>query len=164
MAAARVRNRPGVSEIGRAQTGLRKEVKTMKKLLFTSLAIAVGVLADANAVAVAAVTRQVAIVHVQKGCHVWSAGATRTASLNLTLHRGDRVAVVNQDLDMHRLVQVAGPAIAPEPFMMMNQRVVLHFTKAGLYRFHTRVADMRGMPKAKTIGPDNKLVLTIRVT
>jgi hypothetical protein len=33
-----------------------------------------------------------------------------------------------------------------------------------VYRFHTRVADMRGMPEVKTIGPDNKLLLTVRVT
>lgn len=104
------------------------------------------------------------IVHVTKGCHVWSVGAKRTANLSLTLHRGATLAVVNQDLDMHRLVQVSGPKTKTGPFLMMNQRVLLRFAKAGLYRFHTRVADMRGMPKAKTIGPDNKLVLTVRAS
>jgi plastocyanin len=80
------------------------------------------------------------------------------------LHSGDTVAVVNQDLDMHQLVQVSGPSTKTGPFMMMNQRVSIRFTKAGVYRFHTRVADMRGMPEAKTIGPDNKLVLTVHVS
>ena len=65
---------------------------------------------------------------------------------------------------MHKLVQVSGPSIKTGPFMMMNQRVSLRFPQAGLYRFHTRVADMRGMPEVKTIGPDHKLVLIIRVT
>ncbi len=136
----------------------------MKKLLVTLLAVAAGAFIVANAGATGAATKRVAIVHVQKGCHVWSLGATNTASLSLSLHQGDRLAVVNQDLDMHKLVQVAGPPTNAGAFMMMNQRVSLRFTKVGLYRFHTRVADMRGMPEAKTIGPDNKLVLTVRVS
>jgi hypothetical protein len=136
----------------------------MKRLFFTLLAVAAGAFIVANTVAAGAVTKRVAIVHVQKGCHVWSVGATRTASLRLSLHKGDKVAVVNQDLDMHKLVQLSGPPTNAGAFMMMNQRVSLRFTKVGLYRFHTRVADMRGMPEAKTIGPDNKLVLTVRVS
>lgn len=136
----------------------------MKKLLVTLLAVAASAFLVANTLAAGAVTKRVSIVHTQKGCHVWSVGATQTASLHLTLHRGARLAVVNLDLDMHKLVQVSGPPTTAGPFMMMNQRVLVRFTKAGLYRFHTRVADMRGMPEAKTIGPDNKLVLTIRVS
>jgi hypothetical protein len=136
----------------------------MKRLLFTIAAVAAGAFIVANTVAAGAATKRVAIVHVQKGCHVWSVGSTRTARLTLSLQRGDRLAVVNQDLDMHKLVQVNGPATNTAAFMMMNERVSLVFTKVGLYRFHTRVADMRGMPEAKTIGPDNKLVLTVRVS
>jgi hypothetical protein len=136
----------------------------MKKLLFTLLAVAVGAFVVANGLAAGTATKRVTIVHVTKGCHVWSVGAKRTANLSLTLHRGATLAVVNQDLDMHRLVQVSGPKTKTGPFLMMNQRALLRFAKAGLYRFHTRVADMRGMPKAKTIGPDNKLVLTVRAS
>jgi hypothetical protein len=136
----------------------------MKKLLFTLLAVGAGVLIIANTVAAGAVTKRVAIVHVQKGCHVWSVGATRTASLRVSLHIGDRLTVVNQDIDMHKLIQVSGPKTNVGAFMMMNQRVLLRFTRVGVYRFHTRVADMRDMPEVKTIGPDNKLVLTVRVS
>jgi hypothetical protein len=137
----------------------------MKKLLLTLLAVVVaGGFVVANTLAAGAVTKRVTIVHVQKGCHVWSVGTTRAASVRLSLGKGAKLLVVNQDLDMHELVQVSGPSIKTGPFMMMNQRVSLRFTKTGLYRFHTRVADMRGMPEVKTIGPDHKLVLTIRVT
>jgi hypothetical protein len=136
----------------------------MKRLLLTLLAVAVGAFVVANGLAAGTGTKRVTIVHVKKGCHVWSVGAKRTASLRLTLHRGGTLAVVNQDLDMHKLVQVAGPKLKTGPFLMMNQKVLLRFGKAGLYRFHTRVADMRGMPEAKTTGPDNKLVLTIRAS
>jgi hypothetical protein len=136
----------------------------MKKLLFTLLAVAAGVFVLTNGLAAGAATKRVAIVHVQKGCHVWSVGVTRTASVRVTLHRGATLAVVNQDIDMHKLAQVSGPTTKTGPFMMMNQRVLLRFAKTGLYRFHTRVADMRDMPEVKTIGPDNKLVLTVRVS
>ena len=136
----------------------------MKKLLFALLVVVACGVIVVNAIASGAVAKRVAIVHVQKGCHVWSLGATRTVTLSLSLRKGDTLAVVNQDLDMHRLVQVSGPSTKTGPFLMMNQRVSVHFTKAGLYRFHTRVADMRGMPKAETIGPDNKLLLTVRVS
>src|SRR6266508_5464409 len=136
----------------------------MKKLLFTLLAVAVGAFVVADGLAAGTATKRVTIVHVTKGCHVWSVGAKRTANLRLTLHQGGTLAVVNQDLDMHRLVQVSGPKTTTGPFLMMNQPVLLRVAKAGLYRFHTRVADMGGMPKAKTIGPDNKLVLTVRAS
>jgi len=46
----------------------------------------------------------------------------------------------------------------------MSQRILIRFAKAGVYRFHTGVADIRNMPTAKTIGPDNKLVLTVVAT
>ncbi len=91
-------------------------------------------------------------------------GSDADDNLRLSLHHGATLAVLNQDLDMHKLVQVSGPRTKTGPFLMMNQRVLLRFTKAGLYRFRTRIADMRGMPEAKTIGPDNKLVLTVRVS
>ncbi len=136
----------------------------MKKLLFTLLAVAVGAFVVTNGLAAGTATKRVTIVHVKKGCHVWSLGATRTTNLRLSLHHGATLAVLNQDLDMHKLVQVSGPRTKTGPFLMMNQRVLLRFTKAGLYRFRTRIADMRGMPEAKTIGPDNKLVLTVRVS
>src|SRR5262245_60655322 len=136
----------------------------MNRLLLIPLAVVVGVLISASAAGAATATKHVAIVHVQKGCHVWMVGgAPTTPTLRLSLHRCDTLGVVNQDLDMHKLVEVSGPSASTGPFLMMGQRVALRFTKAGRYRFHTRVADVRGMPKAKTVGPDNNLALTVSV-
>jgi hypothetical protein len=139
-------------------------VSAVKKLLFMLAAVAAGVFVVANALAAGPTTKRAAIVHVEKGCHMWSFGPTTKASLTLSLKKGDRLVVVNHDLDMHKLVQVAGPPTSTGAFMMMHQQVSFVLAKVGLYRFHTRVADMRGMPQAKTIGPDNKLVLTVRVS
>jgi plastocyanin len=136
----------------------------MKKTLLALLIAAAGVLIVASVGAAgAANTKRVTIMHVQKGCHVWSAGTTRTASLRVSLKVGDKLTVLNQDVDMHKLVRVSGPWINTGAFMMTSQSATLRFAKVGLYRFHTRVADMRGMPEMETIGPDNGLVLTILV-
>ena len=136
----------------------------MKKLLFAVIALALAALPGGNGLASGTATRSVAIVHVKKGCHVWSVGTKRSADVRLVIARGSTVTVLNHDLDMHRLVQVAGPKIKTGPFMGMHEKVVLRFTEAGHFIFHTRAADMRGMPATETIGPDNKLVLTIHAS
>ena len=136
----------------------------MKRLVLAFLAAIVGGLLVADALAAGAATKRVAIVHVQKGCHVWTAGAVKAPSVSVSVHTGSTLTVVNQDIDMHKLVQVAGPAVNAGPFLQTSQHVSLRFMKTGVYRFHTRVADMRGMPEVKTIGPDNQLVLTVRAS
>ena len=133
----------------------------MKKLLITVAALAA--LLGGSGLASGAATKRVSIVHVEQGCHVWSVGTTRSADLRLMLERGTTLTVLNHDVDMHRLVQAAGPKIETGSFMAAHGQVVLRFRKAGHYVFRTRVADMRGAPDVETIGPDNKLVLAVHV-
>lgn len=104
------------------------------------------------------------IRHVQRGCHVWTTGTRSDPTARVTLRRGGRLTVVNQDLDMHRVVQTAGTRVATGRLMMMNQRTTLVFRRPGVYRFETRIAEMPGMTEVKTVGPDwlLRLVVTIR--
>lgn len=104
------------------------------------------------------------IRHVQRGCHVWATGTRSDPTARVTLRRGGRLTVVNQDIDMHRIVQTAGTRIATGRLMMMNQRTTLLFSRAGVYRFQTRTAEMAGMPEMETMGPDwlLRLVVTVR--
>jgi len=136
----------------------------MRRVLALSLglAAAVAVLA-ANAFGSPAATRTITIVHVTRGCHSWKVNAHVSPSAALTLRRGATLRVVDQDVDAHRLVQLAGPKIRLGGAMMMNHGKTLVFQKAGLYRFTTRVVEMAGMPEVKTIGPDHTLLLTVRV-
>lgn len=136
----------------------------MTKLLLAIVSVALATLPVTDGLAADSATRSVAIVHVTKGCHVWSVGTKRSVHLRLMISRGDSVTVRNHDLAMHRLTQVAGPKIKTGPFMSMHQRVTLRFTKPGHYAFRTRAANMHGMPEPETSGPDNKLVLTIHVS
>ena len=79
------------------------------------------------------------------------------------MRHGGRLTILNQDVDFHRVVQLAGPRIATGSRMMMNASVRLRFTKSGLYRFKTVTSEMPGMMDMKTVGPDYQLLLTVRV-
>jgi hypothetical protein len=137
----------------------------MRRLPFVVVAVAVlAVRQGGNSPAAGPPARSVAIVHVKRGCHVWSVSGKRSPDLRLLIRRGSTLTVLNHDLDMHRLVQVAGPTIETGPSMGRHERVLLRFRKSGHYAFRTRVADMPGMPEVETIGPDNALVLAIHVS
>lgn len=106
---------------------------------------------------------ELTIQHVQKGCHVWSDGSRRAASMRLKLSRGARLRILDQDIDPHGLVQVAGPKLAFRGHMMMGQSQTITFTKPGLYQLKSKVVEMGPMMEVKTIGPDNTLRLTVSV-
>jgi plastocyanin len=106
---------------------------------------------------------QLTILHVQKGCHVWSNGTTQTATMRLTMKPGQMLQIMNQDIDRHRMMQLSGPAMVLGGPMATGQAESLTFTEPGTYRFDTKSSEMKGMPEAATIGPDNTLRLTVIV-
>jgi len=106
---------------------------------------------------------QLTIIHVQKGCHVWSNGTAQMATMRLTMKPGQMLRIMNQDLDMHRMMQLSGPAMMLGGPMKQGQAQSLSFTKPGTYRFDTKVLPMKGMPEVETTGPDNTLKLTVTV-
>jgi plastocyanin len=119
----------------------------------------------AGAASAAGASRSVMIVHVQRGCHVWStAGAGQTPALRLVVKPGTTLAVRNMDVDNHALREVAGPMMRFDRMpLRMNAATSLTFAKAGTYRFTTRTSDgaMGAMP---TSGPDNHLRMTVVVS
>jgi hypothetical protein len=106
---------------------------------------------------------QLRIIHVQRGCHVWTNGKRQASRVRMTFHRNARLTILNLDLDGHKLIQKAGPALRLGGTMMMNHRASLVFRKAGVYKFVTQSVEMPGMPEVETTGPDNLLTLTIKV-
>jgi hypothetical protein len=104
------------------------------------------------------------IQHVLKGCHVFANGSRQAASMRLSLKPGARLRIVDQDIDPHGLVQLAGPRLNYEGHMMMGQRQTITFTKPGVYRLRNKVVEMGKMATIKTIGPDNVLLLTVTVS
>ena len=107
---------------------------------------------------------QVTIVHVQKGCHVWSDAGKQMTAMHLTMHTGQMLKVMNQDVDMHRMMELSGPTMMSLGGPMAQGKTdALTFTKPGTYVFDTKVSPMQGMPEVETTGPDNNLKLTVTV-
>ena len=123
-----------------------------------------GMMTAAVATAVPA-TEKLTIQHVLRGCHVWSNGTTTAALMRLHLKPGQRLTILNDDVDdAHQMLQFAGPMhMRMGGPLMMSHGVTLTFMKKGVYRLGTKTVAMPGSMAFKTIGPDNKLRLVVTV-
>ncbi|SRR6266542_911655 len=109
-------------------------------------------------------TVNLTIQHVQKGCHVWSNGKTTGAMMRLHLTPGQKLSVLDMDVDAHQMMQFSGPTrLHMGGPMMMNHSRTMTFTNKGIYRLGTKTVEMKGAMDVKTIGPDNKLRLVVTV-
>jgi hypothetical protein len=129
----------------------------------------------------------VQIRHQTAGCHTWSAnGSPFRAALSLTLARGGKLTITDNDVMPHQLVRLSGPRVAyslVSPGSMMGGSMMgtlkapyasgmmphigaalrVTFARAGVYTFKT-IAGEDYMKGVKTTGADNvlKLVVTVR--
>jgi plastocyanin len=155
-----------------AQKFKRRKEQAMKRLIVILAGLAL--LASLAAGGLAATTKapqsaKINIRHQMRGCHTWSVnGGTYRATLSTSLARGGTITFTNNDVMPHKLVKTSGPAInfAGKPNMNhMSASVKVTFTKAGVYKLTTKAGEdyayMKGM---KTIGEDNVLRLTVRVS
>ena len=165
----------------------------MKPATTTLAALGVGALLAMGApAALATPAATLTISHQLRGCHAWSldGGRDRVAQ-TLHLRRGSTLAVVDYDVMPHRLLQLAGPSVrmrnlpassgmpmmgpgtsgmpmmgsqSAGPGMMngMGAATRVAFARPGVYRFTTRPGEDY-MAGVKTIGPDNRLRLTVVV-
>ena len=136
-----------------------------RALLFAALAAALVLPLGASAHGSATLT----IRHQLRGCHTWSVnGGAYKASQSITLHRGDALTVIDNDIMPHKLVQVSGPTLrlpASASMHRMGASTRVVFAKTGVYKFTTKAGeDYAAMAKMKTIGEDNVLKLTVRVS
>jgi plastocyanin len=110
---------------------------------------------------------KVLIRHQLHGCHSWSVnGGAFRAAQQVRVAGPGTVTFVNRDVMPHRLIQKSGPAVkyVGNPNMAhMAASVTVKFSKAGTYRFGTKVGEdyMKGV---KTIGEDNVLRLKVVVS
>lgn len=115
-------------------------------------------------VAVTPKASTLSIVHVQRGCHVWSNGTRSGPQMRTMLAAGGTLRITDEDVDPHKLIQVAGPKVMLGKAMMSGDVAQISFPTKGVYKFTTRTLEMPGMAEVKTIGPDNHLMLTVDVT
>jgi len=136
----------------------------MRRLLIPCVLVALGVSA---APALASPTVRVTIIHFVRGCHVWGTvdsqplGPTRT----IAVHRGTRLQIrVNCPMAFD-FTQVAGPQIdlgASRTYPGTVRTIV--FAHPGVYRFQAVNVQSSTDAGLQTIGSDNVLVLTVRVS
>lgn len=107
--------------------------------------------------------RKLMIVHVQRGCHVWSNGKT---TMRIHLRPGQRLSIMNMDVDAHQLLRFYGTMDMAKHMgrpMSMNHGMTVSFAKKGVYRLGTTTVEMPGRMEVETIGPDNSLRLVVTV-
>jgi hypothetical protein len=108
------------------------------------------------------------IRHQVRGCHSWSFNNVRwTATQSITLARGARLTVVDNDVMPHTLVQLTGPKthLATPAMRKMGARAQVTFPAKGVYVLGTKPGeDYPAMRAMKTVGEDNVLRLIVTVT
>jgi hypothetical protein len=150
----------------------------MKRLLIILAGLSVGIGLTAGVAmtgttknqqaAKAPVKSTITIRHQMRGCHAWSInGSAYRAAQKTTLARRGTITFFDNDVMSHKLVKTSGPAVRyyGNPAMRhMSASVRVKFAKAGVYKFTTKAGeDYPGMAM-KTIGEDNVLRLTVRVS
>jgi hypothetical protein len=137
------------------------------RLLVPVLVVAAAVASSAAASRVVHVT----IRHQTVGCHAWSIdnGPFR-AALAVAVPARSAIEFTNDDLMVHRLVQVSGPRLALPPALVPGTfhhpgggNATLVFTRPGTYVLRT-VDTPAGPNEPPTTGPDNALRLTVHVS
>jgi hypothetical protein len=138
-------------------------MREVKRLAFVLAAGAAGLLAPA---AVASPTVRMAIVHVVQGCHVWGTvvsqplGPTRTIALKRGAHLQIRInCPMSFDFS-----QLSGPKLqlgSPRTYAGTARTIV--FARAGVYRLKAVNVESSEQMGMSTLGPDNVLLLTVRV-
>ena len=145
----------------------------MKRLfiILTGLSVCVGLTASIAMTGTnnqSATKASVTIRHQTRGCHSWSINrGTSRASLTTTLACGGTIRFVNNDVMPHKLIKTSGPAVryVGNPSMrQMSASVSVKLAKAGTYRFTTKAGEDYPGIHVKTIGEDNVLRLTVKVS
>jgi hypothetical protein len=138
---------------------------TSQKLAMPQMSGGISAMSSGTTASASLATRKLTIQHVRKGCHVWSDGRTTGPMMRLHLKPGQKLSILDQDVDAHQMMQLAGPMhLRMGGPMMTNRGMTLAFTKKGVYRLGTKTVEMPGMAMdVETVGPDNNLRLLVTV-
>jgi len=135
----------------------------MKKLAVTVILTAVAFIAP---VAAASPTVRLTIMHFVQGCHVWGTNDSKPLGPRHTvkLTRGSKLVIRDNCPMSFDFSQVAGPKLNlgnPRTYPGTTRTFV--FRKIGLYRLKAVNVETSEQQGLQTLGPDNTLVLTVRV-
>jgi hypothetical protein len=130
------------------------------------LCLVLGVAVVGAPTAAASPTVRLAIIHVMRGCHIWGKadstplGATRT----ITVKRGTRLQIRDNCPMAFDVVQIAGRklALGPTRWQPGTSHTLVFFVR-GVFKLRAKNVQSSEEMGLATLGPDNTLVLTIRV-
>jgi len=135
-------------------------------LIGLAAALAAFAMATGGAAAASSTVR-LTIVHVVQGCHVWGDvnGNALGPSRTLTVKRGTAVSIrINCPMSFD-FVQLAGPKLALGASLTHAGTVrTLVFARRGVYKLQATNVESSEQMGMTTLGPDNTLVLTVRVS
>ncbi|MGZ4334398.1 MAG: hypothetical protein ACXVRJ_09030 [Gaiellaceae bacterium] len=119
----------------------------------------------AFAVATPSKTVRLQIIHTFRGCHVWQSNHDLGPASTLRLKRGDRVQLrVSCPMDF-KLTQVRGPRLPPgDPVFHTGTSRTIVFAKKGVYVLSAVNLQSSAEMGLQTLGADNSLTLTVRVS
>src|ERR1043165_3857892 len=123
----------------RAHMSWKKQIRRLP----AALPAAGGALFVATAAAHGAAAT-ITIRHQMHGCHAWSLNnAAYKPSLSIQLSRGSTLTIRNNDVMPHKFVQTSGSAVKVSTPRMshMGATAGVHFAKAGVYKFTTKVGE-----------------------
>jgi hypothetical protein len=139
----------------------------MRKFLLAAAITFAAVGVPAGAAAVVSPTVRMTIVHVVQGCHSWGDVASNALgpSRTIALKRGAKLQIrVNCPMSFD-LVQLAGPALAlGDPRLYSGTARTIVFAKKGVYKLQATNVESSTQMGMTTLGTDNVLVLTVRVS
>ena len=136
-----------------------------RRFLLALLVGAALALLPVGGAAAASPTFRMEIVHVVKGCHVWSTAKGQIGpATKLTLKPGTRLQIrVSCPMDFD-VSQVAGPALAiGDPRFHTGTLRTIVFKTRGVYRLVAKNVMSSEEMNLQTLGPDNTLTLTVVV-
>lgn len=135
-------------------------------LLGFALGLALAAVPTATAAAASSTVR-LTIVHVVRGCHVWGTSNAQPLGPKRTLvvKRGTRLQIRVSCSMSFAVFQLAGPRLALGVARWQPGTAhTLVFTRTGVYRFRAVNVESSADQGLQTLGPDNVLLLTVRVS
>jgi hypothetical protein len=139
----------------------------MRRLLPWLAALAALAVVPTGAAAIASPTVRLTIVHVVQGCHSW--GKTDSTPIAprhvVAVRRGGRLQIrVNCPMDF-TFTQTAGPRLRlGDPVTHSGTVRTIVFPRLGTYRLRAVSVQSSAEMGLQTLGTDNVLLLTVRVT
>jgi hypothetical protein len=139
----------------------------MRRLLIGLVAALAALAVATGGAAATSSTVRLTIVHFVQGCHVWGDvdgqpfGPTRTVKVR----RGTKLVIRDNCPMTFTFSQLAGPRLVlGNPLTQPGTARTLVFAKTGVYKLQAKNVQSSEEAGLQTLGPDNTLVLVVRVS